>query len=90
MVEQAVATGQKKEIRIGLVQCHEAWLDEIDAQPPGLNHTFVAQPGQRPCSARHGDREQTFPGIAMMVSSEVVYIKNVKLSDPKALGAVLE
>lgn len=90
MVQQGVPAGDKEAVRVGLLQRHFARFHAVDAQSPGTDDAFLAQPGQGLGGAVHGDVEHVAPAFAMEVAGGVVNPHDVQAVGLQARQAGLD
>ena len=89
-VEQRVSSGQEKDVGIGGVQRAQAGLDEIDAQAPAPDHTFLAHPPQGGHGAGHRRVEAVAPGRPVRIGADVVDVGDVDAIEAEPRQARLD
>jgi hypothetical protein len=92
VVEQCVATGQQKTIRLGFgqIQGQFARFNLVHAQAPTLDNAFFAQTGQYFEGAGAGLVEVFQPLIAVEVLGDVMHPDDVQTIGSQALEAVFD
>ena len=83
VVEQRVATGQKRGIGLDLGEAEQEfdWLDPVDAQAPALDNAFVSEPAERAKGAGSRGLELCQPAIAVKILGEVMDPDKVQPSE---------